>query len=251
MTRQIRPMLFAAAGIAAGIAAATPVSAGQATQADTVVELFTSQGCSSCPPADAVAGQLLKHKNIVVLSLPVDYWDYLGWKDTFAKHQFTDRQRQYSAARGDGQVYTPQVVVNGLQHAVGSEADSIQEAIASTKSVLSGKRVQLTLSESGDGMTIAIGDAPAGLSAGHANLVLADFKSSADVTIRRGENGGHTVTYYNVVRELKPIGTWNGKAMTVHLSKADMAVGDSDGCAVFLQQGQSGAILAAAQYSGW
>ena len=252
MKGHIRRTLLAVGGIAAALAASTPFAqAGEATTADTVVELFTSQGCSSCPPADALAGQLLKHKNIVVLSLPVDYWDYLGWKDTFAKHQFTERQRLYSVARGDGQVYTPQVVVNGLQHAVGSEEDSIQAAIASTKAALHGKRVPLKLTEDANGMTIEIGEAPAGLSSSQANIVLADFRSSADVSIHRGENGGHTVTYYNVVKELKPIGNWSGKAMTIHLNKSDIGEGGSDGCAVFLQQGQSGAILAAAQYAGW
>jgi len=226
---------------------ATEAFAGEATTADTVVELFTSQGCSSCPPADALAGQLVGHKNILVLSLPVDYWDYLGWKDTFAQHQFSERQRGYALARGDGQVYTPQVVVNGLQHAVGSEEDSIQSAISSTNAVLSSKRVPMKMVPAGDGVTVDIGAAPGGDGSVKANVLMADFKSSADVTIKRGENGGHKVTYFHVVRELRSIGTWTGKPMSIHLTMAEMAEGGSDGCAVLLQQGNSGPILAAAQ----
>jgi hypothetical protein len=237
------------AAVGASALIATPASAGEIYPADTVVELFTSQGCSSCPPADALAGQLASHKNIVVLSMPVDYWDYLGWKDTFAKHQFSERQRNYSVARGDGQVYTPQVIVNGLQHAVGSEEDSIQSAIAATSAELNGKRVPLNISMQGDGVSVEVGAAPTGVGAG--TVLLADFKSSADVTIKRGENGGHTVTYFHVVRELKPIGEWTGRPMSIHLSTADLAVGGSDGCAVLLQQGNSGAILAAAQVESW
>ena len=250
--RHIRRALLAIlTGAAALAAAAASTQAGETATADTVVELFTSQGCSSCPPADALAGQLARHKNIVILSLPVDYWDYLGWKDTFARHQFTERQRRYSVARGDGQVYTPQVVVNGLQHAVGSEEDSIQSAIASTGQALNGKRVVLKMSQDGDGMTIKIGDAPAGLASANATVLLADFRSSAEVSIHRGENGGHSVTYYHVVRELRPVGAWTGKAMSIHLTAADMAAGGSDGCAVLLQQGDNGAILAAAQFANW
>lgn len=251
MTGTLRKLGLTAVSLAAGGVglAGGPANAAQAYTADTVIELFTSQGCSSCPPADALAGQLAKHDNIVMLSLPVDYWDYLGWKDTFAKHQFSERQRGYSIARGDGQVYTPQMVVNGLQHAVGSEEDSVTAAIAATGAELKGKRVPLKVSVEGDGMTIDVGAAASG--SGSATLVLADFKSSADVAIKRGENGGHAVTYYHVVRELKPIGDWNGQAMSVHLSMADMAAGGSDGCAVFLQQGKFGPILAAAQVESW
>jgi len=239
------------AAISALALASAPAFAGEAATADTVVELFTSQGCSSCPPADELAGQLSGQKNIVVLSMPVDYWDYLGWKDTFAQHQFSERQRSYALARGDGQVYTPQMVVNGIQHTVGSEEGSVQAAISATGAELSGKRVPLKLITSGEGITINIGAAPGGEGSAKANIILADFKSSADVSIKRGENGGRKVTYYHVVRQLRSIGTYDGKPMTLHLTMADMAAGGSDGCAVLLQQANFGPILAAAQVAGW
>ena len=249
MAGHLNPVALVTVAVAALLAG--PAAAAEAYSADTVVELFTSQGCSSCPPADALAGQLISHKNIVVLSLPVDYWDYLGWKDTFAKHQFSERQRQYSLSRGDGQVYTPQVVVNGLKHAVGSEEDSIRSAIASTSAVLSGKRVALKLIAASDGMTIDIGGAPGGSNSVKGNVLLADFKSSADVTIKRGENGGHQVTYFHIVRELRSVGTWTGQPMSIRVTAAEMAAGGSDGCAVLLQLGDSGPIVGAAQLASW
>jgi hypothetical protein len=187
----------------------------------------------------------------VVLSLPVDYWDYIGWKDTFAQHAFTERQRTYAKARGDGQVYTPQVVVNGMAHAVGSDPSSVESVIASTSAALDGKRVPVKLVPSASGLTVEIGAAPAGLEKPGAQIILADFKSAADVSIKRGENSGSKVTYYHVVRDLKSIGTWSGKAQTIALTKADLAKGGSDGCAVFLQYGEGGPIIGGAQLAGW
>src|SRR5215467_1612925 len=107
---------------------------GDAASADprAVVELFTSQGCSSCPPADKLLGELAKDPNVIALSLPIDYWDYLGWKDTLADKRFTARQKAYSHMRGDREVYTPQVVINGKVHAVGSDRAGIEEAIQQT-----------------------------------------------------------------------------------------------------------------------
>ena len=99
-----------------------------------VVELFTSQGCSSCPPADKIIGELAKDPNVIALSMPIDYWDYLGWKDTLADSRFTARQKSYSHMRGDRDVYTPQVVVNGALHVIGSDRGKIENAIATTKS---------------------------------------------------------------------------------------------------------------------
>jgi hypothetical protein len=119
----------------ATIALAAPAAAQDAVQEKprAVVELFTSQGCSSCPPADKLMTELSKDPGLIVLTLPVDYWDYLGWKDTLAQPAFTQRQRAYSAVRGDRQVYTPQAVINGASHAVGSEKAAINQAIVSTR----------------------------------------------------------------------------------------------------------------------
>src|SRR6478609_2618457 len=98
-----------------------------------VVELFTSQGCSSCPPADKIIGELAKDPSIIALSMPIDYWDYLGWKDTLADSRFSARQRAYSKVRGDREVYTPQAVINGETHVIGSDRESIETATADTK----------------------------------------------------------------------------------------------------------------------
>ena len=242
LTQSLKPALVASLGLAAFIAANTPAMA-----ASSVVELFTSQGCSSCPPADAIAGKLTSRSGVIVLSMPVDYWDYLGWKDTFAQHAFSERQRLYARERGDGQVYTPQVVVNGLQHAVGSEPDSIDAALAATAAKLRGKQVPIKLIPDASGLTIELGDAPKGTSAAKADVVLADYKSSASVQIGRGENGGHKVTYYHIVRKLTSVGAWDGTAQSIHVANADLVAGGSDGCAVFLQNGSSGPILAAAE----
>ena len=237
--------------LAASLGFSGSASAAEASTAATVIELFTSQGCSSCPPADRIAGEMAKRKDVIVLSLPVDYWDYLGWKDTFAQHAFTERQRVYAAARGDGQVYTPQVVVNGVAHAVGSDPGDIEGAIANSKSVIKGKEVALKLVPDADGMMVEIGDAPAGFDASGVTVVLAGFKSSADVKIGRGENGGSKVTYWHVVRDLTSLGDWSGKAKSIRVSTADMVKGGSDGCAVLLQAGKGGPILAAAQLASW
>jgi len=110
-------VVIASAMVASGVAHTEPRA---------VVELFTSQGCSSCPPADKLAGELARDPSLVVMSLPIDYWDYLGWKDTLALPGHSNRQRAYSKARGDREVYTPQVVVNGTIHTLGSDKDAIE-----------------------------------------------------------------------------------------------------------------------------
>src|SRR5277367_2010399 len=114
-----------------------------------VVELFTSQGCSSCPPADKIIGELAKDPSVIALSMPIDYWDYLGWKDTLADSRFSARQKAYSQVRGDREVYTPQVVVNGSEHVVGSDRAAIERAIGATKKADGVMSVPVTLTLAG------------------------------------------------------------------------------------------------------
>ena len=216
------------------------------TEPKAVVELFTSQGCSSCPTADAVLAQLAKRDDIVALSLPVDYWDYLGWKDTLASPKFSERQRAYGKARGDGAIYTPQVVVNGVAHVNGSDEDKIARLIDKTGKTLAASRVPIRLSEDKDKLVVEAGSAPPGVPAKEATLWLAVISKSVTVPIERGENQGKTVTYNNVVRELIPIGMWNGKAMTVQLERHSFMRPGTDSCAVLLQQGHAGPIVGAA-----
>src|SRR5579864_4014381 len=117
-------------GVCAIVAIVRPAAAAEPRA---VVELFTSQGCSSCPPADKIIGELAKDPSVIALSMPIDYWDYLGWKDTLADARFSARQKAYSRMRGDRDVYTPQAIVNGSAHVVGSDRAGIERAIGTTR----------------------------------------------------------------------------------------------------------------------
>jgi hypothetical protein len=230
---------------ASGPDAADAAPARAVVEPKAVVELFTSQGCSSCPKADAVLGRLVKRDDIVALSLSVDYWDYLGWKDTLASPRFSERQRAYGKARGDGAIYTPQVVVNGVAHVNGSDEDKIGLLIDKTAKTLSASRVPIKLSQDKEKLVVEAGAAQGGTPK-EATLWLAVIAKSVTVPIERGENQGKTITYTNVVRELIPIGVWNGTAMTVRLQRHSFMRPGTDRCAVLLQQGQAGPIIGAA-----
>ena len=198
-----------------------------------VIELFTSQGCSSCPPADRLMGELAQDPSLVVLSLPVDYWDGLGWRDTFAQAAFTRRQRAYASQRGDGEVYTPQAVVNGAGIAVGSDRGGILAK-------LSPLPVQVTLTRAGTGWIGETVNAPA-----DAVLVLAPFLRARSVAIGRGENAHAHVTYTNIVQTLSVLGATKGGPRF----RLDMPP-DAEGIALLVQEGgpeRPGRILGAAR----
>jgi hypothetical protein len=214
------------------------------TTAKGVVELFTSQGCSSCPEADALLGRLAQREDVIAISLSVDYWDYLGWKDTLAQVKFAERQKAYAKVLGDGMVYTPQVVVNGLAHVNGSDAAKIERTLEKTAKAVG--HVPVRMSTVDGKLVVDIGAAPVGTAGKEATIWLAVMSPSVEVPITRGENRGKTVTYSNVVRELIPIGMWNGKAMTVQLEKHSFMHKGAESCAVLLQQGQAGPIVGAA-----
>jgi hypothetical protein len=215
-----------------------------------VLELFTSQGCSSCPPADALLAQLGKKPGYVALSYSVDYWNYLGWRDTLSSPANSNRQREYANMRGDGQVYTPQAVIDGRVHVVGSNRGEIEGALGKFQN---GLPVPLELSSTDDAITVKIGNAAPGELA-HANLWLVMYKSTVTVPIDRGENTGKTITYSNVVRKLRPIAMWKGEAMSVDLPKSELRHADVKRCAVLLQEetkdGLPGPILGAATIEG-
>jgi hypothetical protein len=246
---------LALVALAAGVAglpslAPAQVSAPGTVAAETafkpVIELYTSQGCSSCPEADALLGRLAKRDDLIVLSFSVDYWDYLGWKDTLANPKFSERQRAYAKALGDGMVYTPQAVISGLTHVNGSAEEKIRRAIEKASKALAGLRVPVRLSAADGKLVIEAGAAGPGAPAKEATLWLAMMSASVDVPITRGENQGKTVTYYNVVRELIPVGMWNGKTMSVTLHRHSIVHKGTDRCAVLLQQGRAGPIVGAA-----
>jgi hypothetical protein len=210
-----------------------------AAQPRTVLELFTSQGCSSCPPADRLFAQLAKDPQFIVMSLPVDYWDRLGWKDTFAKHAFTERQYAYAGRRGDKQVYTPQAVVNGSEHANGANRRAI-DASAETTSPPS---VPLSIQRVGDRITVSVGAPPSG-GAGPATILALPYFASRQVAIGRGENARHKLTYTNIVRDIIPVGEWSGSPAKHELPVPHNE--DYDGVVVLLQEGSPsnpGAIL--------
>jgi hypothetical protein len=212
-----------------------------------VIELYTSQGCSSCPPADRLMTELAKDPSLIVLTLPVDYWDYLGWRDTLAHGAFTYRQRAYSAIRGDRQVYTPQAVINGAAHAVGSDRAQIDKAAAATRGQPGVLSHEIRLSRNATGITVECPTAAP--QAGVAQLWAMPIVRERSVQIGRGENGGRSVTYVNVVRGLTRVGECRAEAATIALPATSLTE-DAEGIVVLLQSGNEkkpGAVLAAAR----
>jgi hypothetical protein len=200
-----------------------------------VLELFTSQGCSSCPPADKLLGEFADDTSVIALSLPLDIWDYLGWKDTLADPRHTARQRGYARVRGDREVYTPQAVINGAVHALGSDKAAIDAAILATQADSSTLSVPVKLAVSADRLdvTVAAGsNAPAG-----GEVWLCELATAVPVAIGRGENGGHTLVYHNVVRRWLRLGEWNGAEHSFSVPTAGFAENGIDALAVIVQTG--------------
>jgi hypothetical protein len=220
-----------------------------ATPIRAVVELFTSQGCSSCPPADALLKTYADSKDILALSLPIDYWDYLGWKDTFASPANTERQRAYAKAFGIGPVYTPQAVINGSSQALGSSKADIDEAIEQTSKALDARRVPVRFLRQANSIIIATGATPEGVEVKDGTIWLAVVQKSGSVPVKRGENGGRTLTYTNIVRQLTPIGVWNGKPVTIQLAQAAFMRPEAEDLIVLIQEGETGPIIGAAHLS--
>jgi len=222
-------------------------TAAQTIPAKVVLELFTSQGCSSCPPADALLESYTKRDDVIALSVPVDYWDRLGWKDTFASREHTNRQRDYASARRDGQIYTPQVVVSGGAHIVGSSRSGIDNAIAAAKRSVRDAQVPLSVHFEGGTLVVQVGRAPAGAAISDARLLLVLVQDAGTVSIHRGENANRTVTYHNIVRSLRTIGAWAGTPSTLRVAKSEFSVAGTQSLVVLLQNGTGGPIMNAAQ----
>jgi hypothetical protein len=200
-----------------------------------VVELFTSQGCSSCPPADKLVGELALDPSLVSLSLPIDYWDYLGWKDTLADPRNTARQKAYSKVRGDREVYTPQAVINGSLHALGSDRSAIEKAIAKSRQNPGTMSLPMTLSIADDRLTIAV--ANGNDVQNDAEVWICGLAKAITVPIKRGENQGKTITYHNVARRWLKLDQWNGKERTWTVPIRDIAGEGIDAAAVMVQNG--------------
>jgi hypothetical protein len=212
-----------------------------------VIELFTSQGCSSCPPADALLKDIAaSHKDVMALSLPVDIWDYIGWKDTLASAKNSERQRAYSRLLGSGPVYTPQVVINGVAQAIGSDSREIDAAMEKAKAAVGSKHVPVRLWPHRNSVIIEMGDAPSNIEVKESTIWLAVVQKSVDVQVQRGENEGSTLTYHNVVRELTPVGVWTGKAATIQLLRSAFMRPDIEDIIVLIQEADYGPIIGAA-----
>jgi len=239
----------AGAMIVGALASLAASGAANAEGVRNVLELFTSQGCSSCPPADRILGKLARDPNTLALSFPVDYWDYIGWKDTLAAPVYTARQKAYASASGKGQVYTPQVIVNGLTDAVGSDLEAIEQAERETSKRGGVLSVPLSVVEQGGKINISVGAADSA-SPRAGGVYLLALASSRTVTVQRGENAGSTLTYFNVVRAMTKIGDWNGAAMNLEADLSQAHLDGADSYAVIVQAGahaQPSAILAAAR----
>jgi hypothetical protein len=209
--------------------------------APVVVELFTSQGCNSCPPADEFLGELAERPGVIALSMHVDYWDYIGWKDPYASPQSTARQRDYVKRLGLRYVYTPQMVIDGHADVAGLRRDEVLKTI---EEAAEGRKALQVRFERADGGKIIVpaGHAPEGGAA----VWLAVYDRSHETRVPRGENAGRKLRNYNVVRELSRIGTWRGARLEIPFDMTAAAAQGRDGCAVIVQQGPAGPVLGAA-----
>ncbi|HEY1876592.1 MAG TPA: DUF1223 domain-containing protein [Rhizomicrobium sp.] len=230
----MRKLIF---GGAALIALTVPAAAEQKPL--TVVELFQSQGCSDCPPANANVMALSSRPGILALSFGVTYWDYLGWKDTFASPQYTARQWDYAHALHHSEVYTPQVVVNGRADIVGRDKVAL-EALIAREANASAPSVQIAQAN----VTVGTGQSGAGQSGAHQVWLVRFDPNVENVPIARGENGGLTLPHKNVVKELVKLGEWSGRSSSYAIPAARQS-GLRE--AVLVQSGPGGAIVAAAR----
>ncbi|WP_422344012.1 DUF1223 domain-containing protein [Parasphingorhabdus sp.] len=205
-----------------------------------VVELFTSQGCSSCPPADMLASRLAKDDSLLVISRPVTYWDRLGWKDTLAREENTRLQRAYaSKGKAGSGVYTPQVIINGGGGAVGSREGDIRSLVRLARND-AGPVIEAIRDDNGD-VTVTV----RGQSRYMAGVSLLALSSSETVQVGRGENGGRKLHYVNVVKSERNLGSWDGTSMRLKLSNKDLNVSGADKYAIIVQRPGSGPIVGA------
>jgi hypothetical protein len=210
-----------------------------ATTSPVLVELFTSQGCSSCPAADTLAGELMTNPNNVVVSFNVDYWDYLGWRDTLAKPEYSQRQYDYAKSRGDGQVYTPQMIVNGGEHVSGGGVANLIADARKQKPLIS-----LSLTVTKKEIKVDIPDQPFD---GDSTLWLMAIAPSIEQRIERGENAGKSVTYHNVVRNLVPAAMWKGGAYQGSWMRDAVMTAQCKSCIAVLQRERTGTVLGIAR----
>lgn len=222
-------------------ASLTPVSAQEHPHAPVVVELFTSQGCAACPPADALLAELAQNPGILPLALHVDYWDYIGWSDPFAKAAFTTRQKAYAHAAGRGMIYTPQMIIAGRAEVAGTKPDRVHAAIAAEHRRTPLVRIDVTAQPDGGVRVRLVPLAPINR---RAEVIVVRYAPLRETAITRGENAGHTFQYANVVSDWTVLGFWDAQ------SPADFDVpppSNPQPGAVLVQVAGQGEILSAAR----
>ena len=217
------------------ILSAPAAKADDASTPKGVVELFTSQGCRSCPPADRAFEQLVREGKVVALSYHVDYWNYLGWADTLATKENTARQYAYAKTFGRNGVYTPQAVLNGREHLKGTDASEVNQRLDRMKSSGNGLVVPVKASRHDDQLSITIGKG-----AGKANVVVVYFRQNQTVEVLKGENLGQSLNYWHSVTDVQTVGIWDGKSLDLTLPAKPMGDEESDGIAILLQAADEG-----------
>jgi hypothetical protein len=244
--RTDRPGVLAAC-VAIALMLSEAAQATEVRQLNGVVELFTSQGCSSCPPADRILTELAKKGETLALGWHVDYWDYLGWKDTFGSPAFTQRQRGYARTLQESQIYTPQAVINGRVHVVGSDREAIAGAL--TRLSAKGEGLTVPVAATSDGKTLKVHVA-AVPDAADATLWMVYFTDEVAVDVLRGENAGKKIVYSNIVRAVEMIGMVKDQNLQTEFRISDLSGRGYDSCALVLQKsgpnGAPGAIVGAA-----
>lgn len=220
----------------------SPHLARAATPRPVLIELFTSQGCSSCPPADKLAAKLAQDPKHIVVSFNVDYWDYLGWRDTLAKPEYSQRQYDYAKSRGDGSVYTPQMVINGASHAVGSNSKEVNTRLAAAGAEAMPAQISLEMTAHEISIRIA-----ASKSDGEATLWLMAIAPTIKQVIERGENAGSTISYVNVVRNLVPAAMWKGEDYSGRWMRSAVMPPDCKNIVAVLQRHKVGPVIGIAQ----
>lgn len=242
MSLKTGPLTFGLSLCIFGAVAA--VSAQAQEQLKGVVELFTSQGCASCPPADDAMRKLIQKGDVIGLSYHVDYWNYLGWADSLASKENTERQYGYARALGRNNVYTPQAVVNGRDHVKGADMQAIYGRLDAFAQAGEGLSVPVKAQQIGDEIAIDIGAGQ-----GKADVVVAYFNREQIVDVQKGDNQGKKISYWHSVYDVQTVGMWDGKSMTVKLPASIMAKSRGGGCAVLLQttdqKGDPAAIIGA------
>ncbi len=219
-------------------ALANSAQAGNIRQASTVVELFTSQGCSSCPPADRIMGELVKDPSILGLSYAVTYWDYIGWKDIFGSPKNDERQARYRDRMNARYVYTPQMIIAGKDHFVGSNEGQLKNNLQQFKGHAENLLLKWHLEE--NILKIELPERQT-----NATVWQVDIDHEKPVKIGRGENTGKTIIYHNVVRDTQNLASWNGEKKVISLNLDTLEHDGRDGCAILVQEEGYGEIIAA------